>query len=168
MCPVLETKFQLNTEANEAYNAIWKTLKEMLYSVENRHLLIKSDLRVVKEFPIAASGAAPRKRSCVVLEYGLGWSGFYKCQIELNFKEIAVGTVVSLKWRYPSQEEPETTSLFEELKNRLAITEIASDEEPLVKEIIKEKQVIVKIRCPYCKNLYEETYDRCPHCGGSC
>ncbi len=34
------------------------------------------------------------------------------------------------------------------------------------KEIIKEKQVVVKIRCPYCKNLYEETYDKCPHCGG--
>jgi hypothetical protein len=74
-----------------------------------------------------------------------------------TFKEIAGGTVVLLKWRYPSQEEPETTSLFEGLKNRLAPTEIASDEEPRVKEIIKEKQVIVKIRCQYCKNLYEET-----------
>jgi DNA-directed RNA polymerase subunit RPC12/RpoP len=24
----------------------------------------------------------------------------------------------------------------------------------------------VKIRCPYCNNLYEEKYDKCPHCGG--
>ena len=40
------------------------------------------------------------------------------------------------------------------------------DEKPMMKEIIKEKQVIVKIRCPYCKNLYEETCDKCPHCGG--
>ena len=34
------------------------------------------------------------------------------------------------------------------------------------KEIIREKVVIVKTRCPYCKKLYEETLDKCPHCGG--
>jgi rubrerythrin len=39
------------------------------------------------------------------------------------------------------------------------------DEKIISKEIIKEKQIIVKIRCPYCKNLYEEAYDKCPHCG---
>lgn len=33
------------------------------------------------------------------------------------------------------------------------------------REIIKE--VIVKIRCPYCYKLYEETQDKCPHCGAS-
>jgi hypothetical protein len=30
------------------------------------------------------------------------------------------------------------------------------------KEIIRE---IVKIRCPYCNNLYDEKLDKCPHCG---
>lgn len=25
---------------------------------------------------------------------------------------------------------------------------------------------IVKIRCPYCGNLYDQTLDNCPHCGG--
>jgi hypothetical protein len=33
------------------------------------------------------------------------------------------------------------------------------------KEVIKEK-VIVKIRCSYCRNLYDETLDKCPHCVG--
>ena len=33
------------------------------------------------------------------------------------------------------------------------------------KEIIREKEVIIKIRCPYCQNLYDETLDKCPHCG---
>ncbi len=33
------------------------------------------------------------------------------------------------------------------------------------KEVIKEK-IIVKIRCSYCRNLYDETLDKCPHCGG--
>jgi len=31
------------------------------------------------------------------------------------------------------------------------------------KEIIRE---IVKIRCTYCGNLYDEKLDKCPHCGG--
>jgi ssDNA-binding Zn-finger/Zn-ribbon topoisomerase 1 len=30
----------------------------------------------------------------------------------------------------------------------------------------REEQVIIKIRCPYCHNIYDETMDKCPHCGG--
>jgi len=40
-------------------------------------------------------------------------------------------------------------------------------EEPAT--IVKEREIIreiVKIRCPYCNNLYDEKYDKCPHCGG--
>jgi len=35
--------------------------------------------------------------------------------------------------------------------------------------VIREKEIIreiVKIRCQYCGNLYDETLDNCPHCGG--
>ena len=35
--------------------------------------------------------------------------------------------------------------------------------------VVKEKEIIreiVKIRCPYCGNLYDEKFDKCPHCGG--
>lgn len=35
--------------------------------------------------------------------------------------------------------------------------------------VIKEREIIkeiVKIRCPYCNNLYDETMDKCPNCGG--
>jgi len=35
--------------------------------------------------------------------------------------------------------------------------------------VVKEREIIreiVKIRCPYCNNLYDEKYDNCPHCGG--
>jgi len=40
-----------------------------------------------------------------------------------------------------------------------------SETQPIIKEreIIRE---IVKIRCPYCGNLYDEKLDKCPHCGG--
>jgi len=42
---------------------------------------------------------------------------------------------------------------------------ISTEPAPVVKEreIIRE---IVKIRCPYCNNLYDEKYEKCPHCGG--
>jgi len=35
--------------------------------------------------------------------------------------------------------------------------------------IIKEREVIreiVKVKCSHCGNLYDQTLDRCPHCGG--
>jgi len=35
--------------------------------------------------------------------------------------------------------------------------------------VVREREIIrevVKIRCPYCNNLYDEKYDKCPHCGG--
>jgi len=42
---------------------------------------------------------------------------------------------------------------------------VSTEPVPVVKEreIIRE---IIKISCPYCNNLYEEKYDKCPHCGG--
>jgi len=45
--------------------------------------------------------------------------------------------------------------------------EVESTEEGTV--LVKEREIIreiVKIRCPYCNNLYDEKYDKCPHCGG--
>jgi len=35
--------------------------------------------------------------------------------------------------------------------------------------VLREKEVIreiVKVRCRYCGQLFEERLDRCPHCGG--
>lgn len=51
------------------------------------------------------------------------------------------------------------------IKTRGRVQETASETQPVIreKEIIRE---IVKIRCPYCGNLYDEKLDKCPHCGG--
>jgi hypothetical protein len=35
------------------------------------------------------------------------------------------------------------------------------------KEIVREKEVIVKVRCPYCQGLYDELLDVCPRCGAN-
>jgi len=44
----------------------------------------------------------------------------------------------------------------------------AKEGQPIAKEkeVIREKEVIVKVRCPYCGKLYNEVLDVCPHCGG--
>jgi rRNA maturation endonuclease Nob1 len=36
----------------------------------------------------------------------------------------------------------------------------------VTKEVTKEKEVIVKIRCSYCGKLHNEIDDFCPYCGG--
>jgi rubrerythrin len=41
---------------------------------------------------------------------------------------------------------------------------------PVNQQTVKETEIIreiVKIRCSYCGNLYDETEDKCPHCGGT-
>jgi len=57
-------------------------------------------------------------------------------------------------------------SIIKMIKTRGRVQgETASENQPIIKEkeIIRE---IVKIRCSYCGNLYDEKLDNCPHCGG--
>lgn len=54
-------------------------------------------------------------------------------------------------------------------KEVLSITQNASrdqnNQSVPTKEIIKEKEVITRVRCPYCHGAYNEILDKCPHCG---
>lgn len=51
------------------------------------------------------------------------------------------------------------------LKGRRAMPKTVREPVPVKeKEIIRE---IVKIRCPYCRALYDESNDKCPHCSGA-
>jgi hypothetical protein len=54
-------------------------------------------------------------------------------------------------------------------KEILSLTQNASHDQnnpPVItKEIIKEKEVITRVRCHYCKGSYNEILDKCPHCG---
>ena len=38
-------------------------------------------------------------------------------------------------------------------------------EVPITQEFPKEERVIIKIQCPYCRNLYDATLKKCSHCG---
>jgi len=50
---------------------------------------------------------------------------------------------------------------------KLSAKKGTTGEEPKIvtKEVIKE--VFVKIRCAYCQRVYDESHDKCPHCGAS-
>jgi hypothetical protein len=160
---------------DRAYSQIYKTLMG----------LGLNDLTITREIPFP-SGTQPRKPSFVVLNYASprGLITRDNRQIEFSLREVEGNTVVSVKWFYPTYEvarqstsqltraiyskrainvEQDTASLVEEFKSRVGATEIIAES---VREIIKEKTVIVKVRCPYCANLYDEALDKCPHCGG--
>lgn len=46
--------------------------------------------------------------------------------------------------------------------------QVSESTQPENQTVIREKEIIreiVKIRCPYCNNLYDEKLDKCPYCG---
>ena len=45
-------------------------------------------------------------------------------------------------------------------------TDTAPSEKAAIREIIREKEVIIKVRCSYCGKPYDETLEKCPNCGG--
>jgi predicted RNA-binding Zn-ribbon protein involved in translation (DUF1610 family) len=60
-----------------------------------------------------------------------------------------------------------TTEKYQKARARKPVKDEDEDEQ---KQAVKEKEVvkeivIVKIRCFKCRNLYDETLDKCPHCG---
>jgi hypothetical protein len=166
MCPAVEAKFQVEGTIQHAYYLIYKTLSELV-----------GTLSIVKEIP-SPGGTMPRRPSYTALEYRRGPFELGRRQIDLTFQEKQDQTIVSIKWFYPTQQyqqgsilEPMNDSLMDaqieqtiaELKNKIGAIDL---EEGSVKEVIREKEVIVKIRCSHCGDLYDETLDKCPHCGG--
>jgi hypothetical protein len=57
-------------------------------------------------------------------------------------------------------------TIVRSVKSGGTVLPATSESQPVVKEreIIRE---VVKIRCPYCGSLYDETEDKCPNCGGN-
>lgn len=171
MCPSVDATFQVNRKVDEAFSLIYKTLAE----------LVGGNLKIVREAPAPSKGS-PRRPSYVSMEYKSGIIG--KRAIELRLEDRQTQTVASLKWFYPVYKakdgvanaliwdkktksvHQDTIVLVEELKSRVGATAVAPDQQVVTKEVVKESQVIVKIRCRYCNNVFDETLDKCPHCGG--
>ncbi|MGD0450474.1 MAG: hypothetical protein ABSA79_05390 [Candidatus Bathyarchaeia archaeon] len=62
------------------------------------------------------------------------------------------------QWKKMAEKRMNTSTI---VPNSREINQIARE-----KEIIREKEVIIKIRCSYCKQVYDEVLDKCPQCGG--
>jgi hypothetical protein len=78
--------------------------------------------------------------------------------------EIVVSIFSSIMNRRKSKLNPQ--QLIEALKNKIGAKEIsASAGNNIAKEVMKEKEVIVKLRCNNCRNIFDETLTKCPSCG---
>jgi len=167
LCPeAVEGRYSLKKTVGESFSLIQKALTEL-------------NLKNLKMKRLVPS-------SYILAEYKAGWLD--KRQIEFILQQKKTQTEVSIKFFYPSLdgwesmvgkkeigafraqeklEKTRTERLFEELKSRIGatpVTEVEEEKRVREKEIIKEREVIVKIRCPHCRNTYDETLDRCPHC----
>ena len=165
MCPAVEAKFQVEGTIQHVYYLIYKTLSELIGA-----------LSIVKEIP-PPNATMPRRPSYVAIEYRRGPFELGRRQTDFTFQENEDKTIVSSKWFYPTQQyqqgsilEPMNDSLIDaqieqtvaELKSKIG----AIDLKDSVTEVIREKEIRVKIRCSHCGSLYDETLDECPHCGG--
>jgi hypothetical protein len=158
-----------------------KAFSQIYWTLRNIGL---NDLTIAREIPYPSSQI--RKPTFVVFNYTSprGLITRDNRQIEVSLREVEGNTIVSVKWFYPTYEvqrqstnewarliyskravgvEQNTSLLVEEFKSRVGATEITAE---TVREIVKEKTVIVKVRCPYCAFLYDEALDKCLHCGG--
>jgi hypothetical protein len=80
--------------------------------------------------------------------FGILWGGFLI--IAIPFVVYSAYLYQKEMGRSPKPSEPISTH----------------QDKPSTKEIVREKEVIVKVRCKYCGNTYNETLDKCPNCGG--
>lgn len=59
----------------------------------------------------------------------------------------------------------ELRKMAQDARKTIRTVKDSHEETSKQKEIIREKEIIVKVRCSYCHNLYPELLDKCPHCG---
>jgi len=46
-------------------------------------------------------------------------------------------------------------------------TDVNAEHATIKAKKVVEERVIIKVKCPYCGTLYDQTLDRCPYCGAS-
>jgi hypothetical protein len=93
------------------------------------------------------------------------WDDEYCKKID---SKLTPDTIIGFKEFFAQAEDCVHYMNSKEYQKKAMAGELVGKEEQIVKEkeIVREKEVIVKVRCSYCNNLYDETLDRCPHCGG--
>lgn len=85
-------------------------------------------------------------------ETGLTWGAF------LVFVVIIIVIVVALRSSRSAKAKPES-------EQKTTVIKLDAPTMTKEKEVIRERE-IVKVRCSYCQQLYNESDGRCPNCGG--
>lgn len=63
-------------------------------------------------------------------------------------------------------EPPSPTPVQPSVETRM-VPAVGQERVVTEKEIVREKEIVVKIRCPYCHGIYDELLDKCPSCGAT-
>lgn len=94
---------------------------------------------------------------------GLKWAELDVDADDGKGKELLGRRIKKNEWRKMAHETRKKTPEISSVQKTGNRTELKATIE---KEIIKEKEVIIKIRCSYCRNIYDESLDKCPYCSG--
>ncbi len=88
-----------------------------------------------------------------------------KWEIDWKGKNFKIEYITLLETTDPEKKRLKGEKYPPEFWQRLAqqITEAPPNSKE--KEVIRETQIIIKIRCPYCDRPYDEALDACPNCG---
>jgi hypothetical protein len=96
-------------------------------------------------------------------QYGGSYSGSSSVMGDVLFREGTGGMLVFKRVRDPDGIMYTANQLISELSR-------AQNPQPPPTQMITKETIIrerVKVRCPYCKTLYDEELGKCPQCGAS-
>ena len=140
------------------------------YSIERAKSKARKDaLTFFRYCPLCYMGNAIRCKFHTFI--GKDYAICSRCGAEWHIKFSQLNSFKWAKLEKESHDGKGKEYFGKELKpefwSRLAFEGRAELEEK--RRVVKEREIIreiVKVRCPFCHNLYNESYDKCPHCGG--
>lgn len=97
---------------------------------------------------------------------GLKWAKLIEVNTEGKGKEYYQIEHKPAFWYDMIKEKPAKKKDIQPQPPRVVISYAQPPATVKEKEIVKQTEVIVKIKCQYCGKRYDETLDVCPHCGG--
>lgn len=88
-----------------------------------------------------------------------------KWEIDWKGEEFKIEYIILLETEDPEKQALKGKRYPPEFWQRMASQTQETQLNTKEKEVIRETQIIIKIRCSYCGQLYDEALDACPNCG---
>lgn len=146
----------VNNQSDKAVSIIENTQKEIQqYKTDLLNFVLAPNLEKIR---VRCSGLFDEWKTCFNLRSE--WANSLKrCNPE---KSTELWVNANEHSRIANDETGEIILLFDPF--------LSEKESKELQQVIRERETIreiVKIRCPYCGKLYNETDNACPHCGAS-